>query len=96
MSDPICEVCGMEMKYHRQVCTTSGSLAAPAGAAWIHVTDQAPPRDVVVETKIHDWRGVRNQTTLKLHGNLWFFPDMSMYVYYSPTHWRMPNEKGQP
>ena len=27
---------------------------------------------------------------LELHdrGRLWFFPDGSMYVYYTPTHWR--------
>ena len=55
---------------------------------WIRVVDQAPPRDVVVETKIEDERGVRNIAKLKLHNNLWFFDDLSMYVYYSPTHWR--------
>ena len=67
-------------------------LAERTGSAWIPVTQEAPPRDVTVETKIDDGRGVRNQTTLKLHRNLWFFPDMSMYVYYSPTHWRhLPN-----
>ena len=34
--------------------------------------------------------GVRNEAPLKLHdrGRLWFFPDGSMYVYYTPTHWR--------
>jgi hypothetical protein len=21
-------------------------------------------------------------------GNLWFFPDMSSYAYFTPTHWR--------
>jgi len=69
-------------------------LATRAGSAWKLVTQQAPQRDVTVETKIEDGRGVRNQTTLKLHGNLWFIPDMSMYVYYSPTHWRhLPNAK---
>lgn len=73
----------------------AGGRCAPApGSAWIAVTEQAPPRDVEVETKIDDGRGCRNQTTLKLHGNLWFFPDMSMYIYYSPTHWRhLPNEQ---
>jgi len=39
-------------------------------------------------TKIDDGKGVRNETTLKRQGNLWFYPDMSMYVYYTPTHWR--------
>jgi hypothetical protein len=30
----------------------------------------------------------RNESMLTRKGKLWFFPDMSMYVYYSPTHWR--------
>lgn len=46
------------------------------------------PEDTVVETKIDDERGVRNQTHLVRQRNLWFFPDKSMYVYYAPTHWR--------
>jgi len=46
------------------------------------------PQGVVVETKIEDEDGVRNETDLVLKGNLWFFPDGSMYVYYTPTHWR--------
>lgn len=49
------------------------------------------PNGVVVETKIDDGQGVRNITTLKRQGRLWFFPDMSMYVYYEPTHWREKN-----
>ena len=47
-----------------------------------------PPHNIVVETKIDDGRGVRNISTLRMNKNLWWFPDMSMYVYYSPTHWR--------
>lgn len=66
-------------------------LQPAAGSAWFSVTDGLPQRDVVVETKIDDGWGCRNQTFLKLHGSLWFFPDMSMYVYHEPTHWRMPN-----
>lgn len=49
---------------------------------------ETAPAGQVVETKIHDERGERNVTTLKRHGGLWFFPDDSMYVYYTPTHWR--------
>jgi hypothetical protein len=45
------------------------------------------PDGVEVMTKIDDARGVRNETTLKRRGNLWWFPDGSMYVYYTPTHW---------
>lgn len=46
------------------------------------------PEGVVVETKIDDEAGVRNVTTLKRIGNLWWTPDGEMYVYYRPTHWR--------
>ncbi len=46
------------------------------------------PANEVLDTKIDDGAGVRNVTTLKRQGNLWWFPDGSMYVYYIPTHWR--------
>lgn len=46
------------------------------------------PAEEVVETKIHDDDGERNVAKLVRSGNLWFFPDRSMYVYYRPTHWR--------
>ena len=57
---------------------------------WTAVADALPPRGLVVDTKIDDGAGVRNEAPLKLHdrGRLWFFPDGSMYVYYTPTHWR--------
>ena len=47
------------------------------------------PEGVEVETKIDDDEyGVRNVTALIHERNLWWFPDRSMYVYYTPTHWR--------
>ena len=49
---------------------------------------ETAPDGVVVETKIDDWQGVRNEQTLKRQGNLWWTPDGKMYVYYRPTHWR--------
>ena len=53
------------------------------------------PEGVIVETKIDDQQGCRNQTTLKRSSRLWFLPDGSMYVYYTPTHWRFaPPEDG--
>ena len=55
---------------------------------WKETKYTLPPEGVVVETKIDDERGCRNETTLKRRKNLWFFPDGSMYVYYIPTHWR--------
>jgi hypothetical protein len=51
------------------------------------------PEDVVVETKIDDACGCRNEGTLKRKGRLWWFPDGSMYVYYTPTHWRHVQEE---
>ena len=56
-------------------------------------TIASSPERIVVETKIDDDNGVRNVTTLKRQGRLWFFPDGSMYVYYEPTHWRPVSRK---
>jgi hypothetical protein len=58
----------------------------PDADGWIPA--QLAPEGVVGETKIDDGQGVRNVTTLKRRGRLWFVPDGSMYVYYAPTHWR--------
>lgn len=59
---------------------------------WIRVEDELPPEGVVVETKIDNKRGAGNLATLKRVGRLWFSPDDSMYVYYTPTHWRHVKE----
>jgi hypothetical protein len=56
--------------------------------AWIRTDEQLPPEGVPVHTKIDDSRGCRNEQTLKRKGGVWFFTDMSMYVYYTPTHWK--------
>jgi len=53
------------------------------------------PEGVVVMTKIDNAIGVRNEQTLvkktrepgKTRPMFWV-PDMSMYVYYTPTHWK--------
>jgi hypothetical protein len=58
------------------------------GAEWIACTSRLPPNGVTVETKIDNAQGVRNFARLKRRGNLWFFEDGSIYVYYTPTHWR--------
>lgn len=55
---------------------------------WISTRERLPPGGLPVETKIEDGRGSRNVQRLKRQGNLWFLPDGSMYVYYTPTHWR--------
>jgi len=59
-----------------------------ANNEWNSCNSVLPENNLVVITKIDDEKGCRNETTLKRQGNLWFFPDGSMYVYYTPTHWR--------
>ena len=51
---------------------------------------ETAPVGETVWTKIHDIDGERNIQRLKRYerGRLWFFPDGSMYVYYTPTHWQ--------
>ena len=55
---------------------------------WFKTSNILPPENTIVETKIDDSRGCRNQQSLYRVKNLWFVPDGSMYVYYTPTHWR--------
>lgn len=57
---------------------------------WTSTKDILPSANDVVLTKIDDEHGERNIQKLKRRGGLWFFPDDSMYVYYKPTHWRIP------
>lgn len=59
-----------------------------AAQAWRSIADELPEEGVVVETKIDDAAGVRNEARLKRRGRMFFFADESMYVYYTPTHWR--------
>ena len=46
--------------------------------------DEVPNEGVVVETVSPG--GMVSK--LKRNGNLWFFADGSMYVYYTPLFWR--------
>jgi len=55
---------------------------------WKRTDTDPPPNGVAVLTKIDDAAGVRNEQVLRRRENLWFFPDDSMYVYYTPTHWK--------
>lgn len=55
---------------------------------WTRTIDSLPPENQEVETKIDDHMGVRNEQPLMRVGKLWMYPDGSMYVYYTPTHWR--------
>lgn len=63
---------------------------------WIPNAPTTAPNDVVIETKIDDEHGVRNQSCLIKRRSLWFFPDGSMHVYYAPTHWRLLVNKYKP
>lgn len=60
----------------------------PTQRPWTRTEDELPEEGAIVDTKIDDGQGVRNEGTLKYQGRLWFVPDGSMYVYYAPTHWR--------
>ena len=57
-------------------------------SGWINCEEQLPPENEIVRTRIADDRGIRNEAELKRQGRLWWFSDGSMYVYYTPTHWR--------
>lgn len=46
------------------------------------------PEHIVVDTKIDDEHGLRNEQPLMKRDNLWWFPDGELYVYYRPTHWK--------
>ena len=61
-----------------------------ADTKWISCQGQLPPNGVIVLTKIDDENGCRNVQPLYRRNMLWFLPDGSMYVYYTPTHWATP------
>lgn len=52
---------------------------------WFSPKDKLPPHGEVVDTL----NSAGQMTQLKRVGNLWFFADGSMYVYYLPTFWRV-------
>lgn len=58
---------------------------------WIKVSDQLPPENVVVETKVDEDGNVRNEQDLQYARALWWDEKMTMYTYYTPTHWRYKN-----
>lgn len=55
---------------------------------------ETAPEGVFLETKIDDWNGVRNVSLLRKQGRLWFM-EGGMYVYYTPTHWRLPQTEAE-
>lgn len=51
---------------------------------WTLTEIKLPEEGVVVETLSEG--GIQSQ--LKRFGGLWFFPDGSMHVYYTPRYWK--------
>lgn len=62
---------------------------------WIEIipTDKKtfPPEKVEVLTKMQDKNGIRNICILSYSNNLFWHENM--YVYYTPTHWKLINAK---
>lgn len=55
---------------------------------WIPTDGELPPDGEVVNAM--DSGG--HVQKLKRRGRLWWFPDDSMYVYFTPKFWRRPME----
>lgn len=63
-------------------------MTARDDRSWLPITADSPPEGVLVDTRIDDEKGVRNEQRLLRYKRLWFFADSPMYVDYTPTHWR--------
>lgn len=57
-----------------------------AESKWIRTADELPPERVVL--RMSDSGG--NVQRLQRVGNLYWFDDMSMYVYFTPVSWESP------
>jgi hypothetical protein len=68
------------------------TLSRSYGTVIMWQTIETAPNNIPIMTKIDDGNGCRNECVLIKRNNLWFIPDISMYVYYTPTHWS-PIEK---
>lgn len=55
---------------------------------WIRTSIRVPPEGELVDTKIDDISGPRNERRMTRRGQLWFPKGESMYAYFTPTHWR--------
>lgn len=86
---------GKPMKPINQIKTEAeaGAIKSMLTEEWIRCGSVLPPDGKVVETKLDDERGCRNVADLKLSCNSWYRPDGSMYVYYTPTHWRVKHRE---
>lgn len=52
---------------------------------WINVNEKLPKEGELVHCLLGRRRVIE---PLKRHGRLWFVADGSMYVYYTPSHWK--------
>lgn len=73
-----------------EYCPHCGAKMDGSGKSdsWIATSEQLPPENQIVDTKVEDEKGLRNEQQLIFSNNLWWLPDKSMYVYYTPTHWK--------
>lgn len=51
---------------------------------WMLIQTTPPPKGVLVEVKTPGG----DERPLIFDSGLWWLPDRSMYVYFTPTHWR--------
>ncbi|HEX8586095.1 MAG TPA: hypothetical protein VF680_17010 [Allosphingosinicella sp.] len=54
---------------------------------WIKITQEQPPENQLVKTKVDNGDDAHNEQDLIRKGNLYWEKDEQMYVYYTPTHW---------
>lgn len=55
---------------------------------WNNTNYSKPNQGWIVDTKIDDSNGIRNEQKLVYKNGRWWHTDMKMYVYYTPTHWK--------
>lgn len=55
---------------------------------WNRTNEVNPPENTLLLTKVDHQNCSKNEQRLIKKGNLWWLEDMSMYVYYTPTHWK--------
>lgn len=53
---------------------------------WQNSSSSLPVKDKIVNVKIDDDKGIRNECKLKFNGKFWI-DESDMYVYWTPTHW---------
>ena len=63
---------------------------------WIRVADQLPPEEFLVDTKIDDQHGPRQEEQLRRVGEWWWVRNCTRQVFYTPTHWRRPDDTMNP